>query len=108
MTAEPTNIEVEYGQGMTFVTFLDEEILDDAQIAELGERLKPVAHRNGNGELVLNFGHVRFMSSAMLGLLVRVHKNVRESNGRLKLCNLDAGLRRVFEITQLNKVFDIS
>lgn len=108
MGVQPTNIEVEYGQGMTFATFLDEEILDGAQIAELNEQLRPIIDRNGDSQLVLNFANVRFMSSAMLGLLVRVLRDVERLNGTLRLCNVDSGLRRVFEITQLVKLFDIS
>ena len=58
--------------------------------------------------MVMNFANVRFMTSAMLGLLIRVHKRVSERGGKLRLCNLEPVLQKVFEITQLTKVFDIS
>ena len=108
MEQERTRIKVEHGLNTTFVTFVDERILDDQQIKELQESLEPVIERNDDGEMVLNFANVTFMSSAVLGLLVRVHKRVRERGGQLKLRNLDPSLRKVFEITQLTKVFDIS
>jgi len=108
MGQEQTRIKVEHGLNTTFVTFVDERILDDQQIKELQESLEPVIERNDDGEMVLNFANVTFMSSAVLGLLVRVHKRVRERGGQLRLRNLDSSLRKVFEITQLTKVFDIS
>lgn len=108
MEQEQTRIEVERGLDTTFVTFVDEKILEDQQIRQLQESLEPVIERNDGGEMVLNFVNVQFMSSAVLGLLVRVHKRVRERGGQLKLRNLDPSLRKVFEITQLTKVFDIS
>jgi anti-anti-sigma factor len=90
------------------VTFLDETIVDDSQIKQLQQSFEPVIEKNNGGEMVLNFANVRSMSSAVLGLLVRVHKRVVERGGRLRLCNLDRSLLQVFEITQLTKVFDIS
>ncbi|MBD3856665.1 MAG: STAS domain-containing protein [Acidobacteria bacterium] len=63
---------------------------------------------NQERKLVLNFENVRFMSSAFLGLLVKVHKRVVELDGHLQLLNLDPKIQKVFEITQLTKIFDIA
>jgi len=101
-------IEVEYGLDVTFVTFTEEKILEEQQIKELRDALEAVIEKNEDKKLILNFANVKFMTSAVLGLLVRVHKRVIELGGTLQLSNLDANLRRVFEITQLTKVFDIS
>jgi len=101
-------IEVEYGLDVTFVTFEDEKILDEQQIKVLQESFGPVIEKNEDKKLVLNFQNVMFMTSAVLGLLVRIHKKVRENGGRMQLCNLEPNLRKVFEITQLTKVFEIS
>jgi len=101
-------IEVEYGIDVTFVTFEDEKILDEQQIKVLQESFGPVIEKNEDKKLVLNFQNVMFMTSAVLGLLVRIHKKVRENGGRMQLCNLEPNLRKVFEITQLTKVFEIS
>lgn len=105
---EQRAIEVEYGRGTTFVTFVDEKILDDEQIRQLQESFEPVIERNDDGKMVLNFANVDFMSSVVLGLLVRIHKRISERGGQLRLVNLDPSLRKVFEITQLTKIFDIS
>ena len=104
---QPT-IEVEYGIDVTFVTFTEEKILEEEQIKKLRESLEAVIEKNENKKLILNFVNVKFMTSAVLGLLVRIHKKVIELDGTLQLSNLDSNLRRVFEITQLTKVFDIS
>ncbi|UCG59155.1 MAG: STAS domain-containing protein [Phycisphaerales bacterium] len=108
MGREQRRIVVEYGRGATFVTFVDERILDDEQIRQLQESFEPVIERNDDGEMVLNFVNVEFMSSAVLGLLVRVYKRISERGGRLKLVNLDPGLRKVFQITQLDKIIEVS
>ena len=48
------------------------------------------------------------MSSAFLGLLVKIQKRVNEKEGHLTLKNIDPNIQQVFEITQLTRVFDIS
>jgi len=108
MEQEQSRITVEYGMDVTIVTFTEERIVDEEQIRELQESFGPIIKKNEDKELILNFINVKFMTSALLGLLVRVHKNVCESGGRLRLSNLDSNLRKVFEITQLTKVFEIS
>ncbi len=105
---EHSAIKAEYGIDVTFVTFEDEQILEEAQIRELHKSLESVIEKNQENQLVLNFANVRFMTSAMLGLLVRVHKRVGERGGQLELRNLDRNLYKLFEITQLTKIFNIS
>ncbi len=100
-------ITVENGTDVTIVTFEEETILEDQQIRKLERALLPVIRKNVDRRLVLNFAKVKFMSSAFLGLLVKVHKRVIEAGGHLQLYNLDPKIQKVFEITQLVKVFDI-
>ena len=101
-------IEVEYGIDVTFVTFTEEMIFEEEQIRKLRESLEAVIEKNEDKKLILSFVNVKFTSSALLGLLVRVHKKVIEVGGTLQLSNVDPSLRMVFELTQLTKVFDIS
>lgn len=100
-------INVENGRDVTIVTFEEENILEDQQIRKLERALLPVVRDNQQNKLVLNFIKVKFMSSAFLGLLVKVHKRVIEAGGSLQLYNLDPKIQKVFEITQLVKIFDI-
>ena len=108
MEQEQEKILIESGMDVTIVTFSEERIVDEEQIRELQESFKSIIEKNQDKELILNFANVKFMTSALLGLLVRVHKKVCELGGRLRLSNLDPNLRKVFEITQLTKIFEIT
>jgi len=108
MKMEQVKIDVEFGMDVTFVTFEEEKILDEGQISRLQQAFESIIERNAEHKLILNFTNVKFMTSAVLGLLVRIHKKVAELGGTMQLSNLDSSLRRVFEITQLTKVFDIT
>ncbi len=107
MGQKDSRIKVEYGDQVTIITLEDENILEDLQIKKLEQALLPIIKEKGNHKLVLNFAKVRYMSSACLGLLVKVHKRIIDMEGHLQLCSLDPKIYKVFEITQLTKIFDI-
>ena len=110
MIVEPTDerIFVQHGVDVTFVTLNDEEILAEQHVKELEEEIMSVVEQAKRENMMLDFCNVRFMTSAFLGLLVKVHKRVCERGGHLKLRHIDPRIHKVFEITQLTKVFDIS
>ena len=108
MEQERPRMRVEYGLDITHVQLADERILDEEQIRDIRGSFETIIKRNKDSQILLDLANVKSMTSAMLGLLVRVHKRVCERGGQLKLCNLDPSICKAFEITQLTKVFDIS
>jgi anti-sigma B factor antagonist len=107
MRLKKTQIKVESGIDVTIATFGAQTILEERQMRELEAELLAIVGKNEDKRLVLNFENVSFMSSAFLGLLVKVHKRVIEAGGHLQLFNLDPSIYKVFEITKLTNVFDI-
>ena len=100
-------VSVEYAESATIVTFTDEKILEDRDIQALAESIMSVIEQAGRINLILDFCNVRFLSSAVLGLLIRVSKKVYERDGRLGLCNINPKIYEIFKITRLTKIFDI-
>ena len=100
-------ISVEYADNATIVSFVDEKILEEMDIRALQETIMSVIEQSKGINLVLDFGNVRFLSSAVLGLLIRISKRVYERDGRLRLCSINPKIYEVFKITRLTKTFDI-
>jgi anti-sigma B factor antagonist len=100
-------ISVEYVDKATVVGFTDEKILEDKDIKALRESIMSLVEQAGRIKLVLDFGNVRFLSSAVLGLLIRLSKRIYEQEGELKLCNINPKIYEVFKITRLTTTFDI-
>jgi len=100
-------ISVDYGENATVISFVDEKILEEMDIRVLQETIMSVIDQNEGISLILDFGNVRFLSSAVLGLLIRISKRVHEKDGFLKLCNIDPQIYEVFKITRLTNTFDI-
>lgn len=108
MAAIKPRISVEYSENATIVTFTDERILKDKDIQALQELIMSVVESAGGGiNLILNFRNVRFLSSAVLGLLMRISKRIYERDGQLRLCNIDPKIYEIFKITRLTRIFDI-
>jgi len=101
-------ISVKYVENATIITFTDEKILEDKDIRALQDSITPVIEQAERINLILDFCNVRFLSSAVLGLLIRLSKRVYEHDGRLRLCNINPKIYEIFKITRLTKVFDIS
>jgi len=107
MAAIKPRIRVEYAENATITTFTDEKILEEKDIKALQESIMSVIEQAGRINLILDFCNVRFLSSAVLGLLIRISKRVYECDGQLRLCNINPKIYEVFKITRLTKIFDI-
>jgi anti-anti-sigma factor len=107
MAAIQPRISVEYSSDATVVSFTDEKILEETDVRSLRTAVEAVIEQAGSIRLVLDFRCVKFLSSAVLGLLIRISKRVYEQGGQLRLCNIHLGIYEVFKITRLTSVFDI-
>ena len=59
-------------------------------------------------KILLNMEKVNYIDSSGLATLVELLKNFRKYGARLKLVGLSAKVKSLFEITKLEKLFDIS
>lgn len=108
MAAVKPMISVEYAGNTTIVRFTDEKILEEKDIKALADSILPIIESaSGRINLILDFGNVRFLSSAVLGLLIRISKRIYECEGQLRLCNISPKIYEIFKITRLTKTFDI-
>jgi anti-sigma B factor antagonist len=109
MSSQPRRrrLEVEQIGDVTVVNFVDKKILDEQNIQIIGDQLFSLVDEEGHKKLLLNFGNVEYLSSAALGKLITLNKKLQGAGGRLILCNIDAQIYEVFEITKLDKFFKI-
>jgi anti-sigma B factor antagonist len=107
MAAIQPRISVEILAKGTMITFTNEKILDEAEIVALERSILPIIEQAKIPNFVLNFTNVKFLSSAVLGLLIRISKKIYQRNGQLKLCCINAKIFEIFKITRLDRVFEI-
>jgi anti-sigma B factor antagonist len=89
------------------VEFTHNKILDEANIAEIGQTLTSMIDEVEYPKLLLDFANVDHLSSAALGMLINANKRIKERNGQLRLANIKPQIHEVFVITKLDKLFRI-
>jgi anti-sigma B factor antagonist len=63
--------------------------------------------KSGSVKIIINLEGVNFIDSTALSTLVRGLKLCREKSGDLHVCSLQQPVRVIFELTRLDKAFDI-
>ncbi|ASV67245.1 anti-sigma factor antagonist [Cytobacillus sp. FSL W7-1323] len=99
------NIDVNHNQNITEVTVGGE--IDVYTAPELKKELIPLSEKD-NVEMIVDLSGVSYMDSTGLGVFVGLFKNVRAHDGQFKIIGLSSRLKRLFEITGLADIIDIS
>jgi anti-sigma B factor antagonist len=94
--------------GVAVVDFVDSGLMfESSLIQEIGEELQSLVATHGRKRILLDFNHVQYLSSAMLGQLARLTKEVTRVQGQLKITGLGPVLRDTFRIGHVEPHFAI-
>ncbi|MCC7350711.1 MAG: STAS domain-containing protein [Phycisphaerales bacterium] len=100
-------VSVVQQKDIRIVEFTNNKILDEANIAEIGQTLISLVDERDYPKLLLDFSAVDHLSSAALGMLININNRVKTKNGQLRLANIKQQILEVFFLTKLNKLFRI-
>jgi anti-sigma B factor antagonist len=101
------SIKTTSSDGILIIEFLDPRILDEGKLQSVARDVVAAIEKSDEDNIILDFQHVQFMSSSMLGKLVLIDKKCKEFKAKLRLCGISDEIRTVFKITKLDKVFKI-
>jgi len=107
MPEDQPKLDIRLEKGVRVVEFADRKILEELAISQIGEQLSQFAESDPDPKLLLDFKNVQHLSSAALGMLITLNKQLIERQGRLVLANIHPQIYEVFRITRLNKLFNI-
>jgi anti-sigma B factor antagonist len=88
------------------VLFIQEERIDAHNSGELKEYIQHLIEQ-GENTIVVQLEHVRFIDSSGLGALLSGYKHTAAKSGKLALSNVQPQVLSMFELTRLNRVFEI-
>jgi anti-sigma B factor antagonist len=100
-------VKAELMGGVRVILFDTDKLLDGGEIDQCYREIVEIVDKTQEHNVLLHFGRVKFMSSAALGMLIRVLKKCKEYKIMLKLSNISPEEFEVFKITGMNKLFDI-
>jgi anti-sigma B factor antagonist len=81
--------------------------IDAFTAPKLREELLPLAEGK-NKLIIVNLKDVTYLDSTGLGVFVGLFKQLKKNDGELKLIDLSDRLKRLFEITGLSNIMNIS
>lgn len=89
------------------VVFNEPMVLDSLQVQQIGDELYRLVDGRACRRLILDLSKVQMLSSSALGVLIHLKKKSDAIKGKVVLCGVRKEPMKVFQITHLNKVFDI-
>lgn len=101
------HIDVQEMGDVTVVRFRNGKIIEDRTVQGVGEELFDLVDRQQRRKLLIDYVGVVFQCAALLGKMITLEKKVKAIGGALKLCNIRPEVYEVFQITKLNRLFDI-
>jgi len=107
MTSAASRLRVKDEDGITRIEFVDRNILDEANIQQIGDEISRLIDSQTQPKVLISFENVDHLSSAALGTLITINNKIRTKDGQLRLANIDPQIYEVFVITKLNKLFEI-
>jgi anti-sigma B factor antagonist len=79
----------------------------DLHVAEEFEQALRSAVGDAPGTVIVDFSKATFLDSMALGVLLGGTKRIRDSGGRLRVVAPGSEVRRILEITHLDRVFQL-
>jgi anti-sigma B factor antagonist len=89
------------------IEFMDTRILDQLAIDKIKNEILALVEKSGVPKFVISFENVKYISSAVLGMLMTVNKTIAKEKGELRLAAIDNSLMEVFKLTRLDKILKI-
>ena len=81
-------------------------ILDGTKASNFRQEISEIV-LTGADTILIDFQDVSFMDSSGLGALVLSLKTVRAAGSKLVICSINEQIRILFELTSMDRVFDI-
>jgi anti-anti-sigma factor len=81
--------------------------LDVHLSADIEREINRIIKEEPQAHLLLNLQDVEYMSSSGLRIFVSTMRILKENNRKLKLCNINSAVKKIFEVVELMDMFDI-
>ena len=88
------------------VLFIKDERIDAHNSVQLKDHILQMIER-GDKHIIVQLEQVRFIDSSGLGALLSGFKHAEAKSGTLSLSNVQNQVLSMFELTRLNRVFEI-
>lgn len=100
-----TGLEIAAQGDVAIASFKSTCISDVEEITNASTQLRQYIEAKQPRRMVFDFSGVKFFSSQVLGLLLEARARLESLQGEVSISSLSPQLRRVFRITNLDRIF---
>lgn len=99
-----TTLDIRDMNDVVVASFKHATLVDDAVVSQVaGEFRKLALEAAADRKLLLDFQHVAFMGSPMIGQIISLNELCKDNGIDLKLCCISSEIMEVFNLTKLHK-----
>ena len=99
--------EADASSGPVVATFFPGRLDEEHNVEELGQSLFQLIDQYGYRQVALDLTQTSFVTSAVLGKLITLHRRLHRANGRLVLCGLQQPVETVMRRSNLLSYFQV-
>src|SRR5262245_3093030 len=107
MSPEPELIRISRHDDIIQVDLLTPQLIGDHAVEQLAEEMARVIDAETIPRVVMNFEHVRHISSTMLATLITVYNRIHARGGQLRLAALRERHQKMLRLVRLDSVFEM-
>lgn len=98
------DVQAAYVRGIILVDVLAANMMTTGSVAQVGAAVDQLVSQVREPRVIIDFTHVEWMCSLMLGELVTISKRLRLRGGKLALAGMRPDLQQVLSVTHLDKM----
>jgi anti-sigma B factor antagonist len=102
----PAYFDLAIGDGIAVATFHSEQLTEEDNLEQLGQELFALVEQFQYLKIVVDLSPLRYVTSAVLGKFITLHRRLGRSNGQLILCHLSPELQEVLRTSKLLTYFN--
>ena len=99
--------EADVSSGSVVATFFPGRLDEEHNVEELGQSLFQLIDQYGYRQVALDLTQTPFVTSAVLGKLITLHRRLHRADGRLVLCGLQQPVETVMRRSNLLSYFQV-
>ena len=99
--------EADGSSGSVVATFFPGRLDEEHNVEELGQSLFQLIDQYGYRQVALDLTQTSFVTSAVLGKLITLHRRLHRADGRLVLCGLQQPVETVMRRSNLLSYFQV-
>jgi anti-anti-sigma factor len=93
--------------GETCVVTFSHDTFNRLEIERVRDQLRSLIENSPCCQFVIDFQHVTFMSSVILGVVMGIHLHICRRRGQLVLCGLAPHIFDIFKLMRLDHILTI-